>query len=77
MVLNPSKCFCMCLGLKSEINNFILEDRTKIPLTLEHEVLGITIDTNLNFYRHLKQLCKKVANKLNALTRILSFLDKK
>ena len=49
---------------KSEINDFILEDRTKIPLTLEHEVLGITIDTNLNLYSHLKQLCKKVANKL-------------
>ena len=44
----------MYLGYKSEINDFILEDRTKIPLTLEHEVLGITIDTNLNFYSHLK-----------------------
>ena len=67
----------MCLGSKSEINNFILEDRTKIPLTLEHEFLGITIDTNLNFYNRLKELCKKVANKLNALTRIIPFLDKK
>ena len=60
----------MCLGSKSEINDFIHEDRTKIPLTLEHEVLGITIDANL------KQLCKKVANKLNALTRIIPFLVK-
>ena len=67
----------MCLGSKSKINDFILEDRTKILLTLEHGVLGITIDTNLNFYRHLKQLCKKVANKLNALTRIIPHLDKK
>ena len=33
----------MCLGSKSEINDFILEDRAKIPLTLEHEVLEITI----------------------------------
>ena len=60
----------MCLGSKSVINDFILEDRNKISLALEHEVLGLTIDTNLNFYSHLKQLCKKVANKLNALTRI-------
>ena len=72
MVLNPSKCFYMCLGSKSDINDFILEDRTKILPKLEHEVLGITIDTNLNFYSHLKQLCiKKVANKLNALSRII------
>ena len=72
MVLNPSKCFYMCLGSKSDINDFILEDRTKILPKLEHEVLGITIDTNLNFYSHLKQLCiKEVANKLNALSRII------
>ena len=43
----------------------------------EHEVLKIMIDTNLNFFSHLKQLCKKVANKLNALTRIILYLDKK
>ena len=34
----------MCVGSKSKKSDFILEDRTKIPLTLEHEVLGITID---------------------------------
>ena len=56
MVLHPSKCFYMCLGSKSEINDFILAERTNIPsLTLEHEVLGITIGTNLSFYSHLKQ----------------------
>ena len=54
----------MSLGSKSEINNFILEGRTNILLTLEHEVLGIMMDTNLRFYSHLKQLCKKVAKNL-------------
>ena len=48
----------------------------EIPVTLEHVVLEITIGTNLNFYSHLKQ-CKKVANKLNALTRITPYLDEK
>ena len=67
----------MCLGSKYEIDDCIFEERTKIPLTLEHEVLGIMIDTNLNFYSHLKQLCKKDANKFNALTRIIPYLDKK
>ena len=77
MVLNPSKCFYICLGSKSEIKDFILENKPRIPLKLEHEVLERTIDTNLNFCSHLKQLCKKVANKLNALTRIIPFLNKK
>ena len=48
----------MYLGSEPEINNFTREDRTKMPLTLEHKVLGIT---NLNIYSYLKQLCKKVA----------------
>ena len=76
MVLNPNRCCYICLGSKPEINGFILEDRIKIPLTLEYEVLGITIDSSLNFYSHLKQFCKKVATKLNALTRIIPYLDK-
>ena len=78
MVLNPNKCFYTYLAAKFEISDFILEDRTKIPETLlEHEVLGITIDTDLNFHSHLKQLCKKVANKLNELTRIIPYLNKR
>ena len=65
MLLNPSKCFFICLGSKSEIKAFILEDRTRIPLTWpQHWVLGITID-------------KKVANKLSALPRIVPYLSKK
>ena len=67
----------MCLGSKCEINDFILEDRIKISLTLEHEVLGITIDITRDFCSHLKQSCKKVTNKLNALTRIIPYLNKK
>ena len=67
----------MCLGSKYEINDFILKDKTKIPLTLEHDVLRITIDFNLNFYSQLNQLCKKVENELNALTRIIPYLDEK
>ena len=62
---------------KIQNKQFILQDRIKIPLTLEHEVLQTTIDTNLSFYSHLKQLLKKVANKLHALTRIVPHLDKK
>ena len=54
----------MYLAAKFEISDFILEDRTKIPETLlEHEVLGITIDTDLN--------------KLNELTRIIPYLNKR
>ena len=62
---------------KIQNKQFILQDRIKIPLTLEHEVLQTTINTDLSFYSHLKQLLKKVANKLHALTRIVPYLDKR
>ena len=74
MVLNPGKCCYMTFGSKFN-NDLLLEDGTTIPSAEEHVVLGITIDSHLNFHSHLKQLCKKVANKLNALTRIAPHLD--
>ena len=75
MVLNPGKCFYICLGSKTKKNDFILEAKTAMPLALEIDVLGIPIEFNLTFYGHLKQLCKKVLNKLNALTRISTHLN--
>ena len=75
MVLNPGKCCFMSLGSNSDNSDLILDDSTKIPSSEEYITLGITIDNKLSFYSHLKQLCKKVANKLNALTRVAPYLD--
>ena len=62
----------MCSGSKSKIKDFVPEDRTKIPVTLKREVLGITIDTNLNFYSHVKQLFKKDINKLKGTGQLVT-----
>ena len=62
MVLNPGKCCDMTFGSKFNNNDLLLEDGTTIPSAEQHVVLGITIDSHLNFQSHLKQLCKKVAN---------------
>ena len=69
MVLNPGKCYYMTSGLNTTKNDFVFKDGTIVPSVEEHVVLGITIDYRLTFYSHMKQLCKKVANKLNALAR--------
>ena len=75
MVLNPGKCCFMSLGSNSDKSDLILEDSTKISSSEEYIALGITIDNKLTFYSHLKQLCRKVANKRNALTRVAPYLD--
>ena len=73
MVLNLGKCHYMTFGLNTTKNEFVFEDGTIVPSAEEHVVLGIAINFRLTFYSHLKQLFKKVANKLNALTRIALF----
>ena len=52
----------------------ILEDSNEIPSADKYVILGVTIDNRLTFYNHLKNFCKKIANKLNALTRIGPYL---
>ena len=69
LVLNLGKCYFMTFGSNKTKNEFVLQDVTIVPSVEEHVVLGITIDSRLTF-SHLKQLCKKAANKLNALTRM-------
>ena len=41
----------------------------------EVEVLGITIDRNLNFKGHTKNICRKAGQKLSALLRISSHIN--
>ena len=38
-------------------------------------MLGITIDSNLSFNKHINNLCKKASAKLNVLARISGYLD--
>ena len=48
------------LSSKSKINDFIIEDRTKISIKLKHEPLGVTIDTSLNLYSCLNNYVRKL-----------------
>ena len=64
MILNPGN------GSNTIKNEHVLKDGAIVPSAAEHVVLGTTIDSCLTCCFHLKQLCKKVANKLNDLTRV-------
>ena len=75
MVLNSSNCCYMSFGSNPDKSDLILDDSTKIPSAEEYVILGVTIENRLTFYNHLKKLCKKFADKLNALTRIAGYLN--
>ena len=38
-------------------------------------LLGVTIDSNLSFDKHINNLCKNTSAKLNALARIAGYMD--
>ena len=75
MVSNPGKFYYITFELNTIKNEFVLEEGTIAPSADEHVVLGIKIYFPLTFYSHLKLLWKRVANKLNALTRIAPYLS--
>ena len=39
------------------------------------KLLGVTIDCNLNFEEHVKNLCNKASHKVSALARISSYMS--
>ena len=66
MVLNPDKSCYLSFNCNSEKRELILEKSTKIPSAEKYLVLGYTIDNRLTFHNYLKNLCKELAEKLNA-----------
>ena len=75
MVLNAGKCHYMCIGNDTESREFVFEDIT-MKNTTEVKMLGITIDSKLNFNSHIKTLCVKASQKIGALSRLSNYLNK-
>ena len=72
MIANPDKYYFLTLGFQDARPNFSYDNIT-IKNTSEENILGITIDNKLTFKSHLKNICKKANQKLNALARITKF----
>ena len=59
----------MCTGQKIDdaetlnFNNFVLKNSKEV------EILGITLDRNMNFHTHIKNICRKAGQKLSALKK--------
>ena len=77
MILNPGKSYYMCLGKNLDDNEVLNFNNLIIKSSKEVEILGINKDKNLNFKNHIKSICKKAGQKLNALLKISSNLNMK
>ena len=78
MIVNPDKFQAMVLGRhkqKEKINLNI--DEAEIKGQNSVTLLRVEIDNELNFNNHISNICKKAGNKINAISRIQSFLGQK
>ena len=79
MKMNPDKCHLLVSGKKYEVMIANVDSQLIIE-THKVKLLGVHIDSDLTFDFHITQICKKVSNKLNALSRqcaILPFQKRK
>ena len=75
MKLNIDKCHLIVLGYKHENEQVwaqIGED--KIFQSIDVKLLGVTIDKELKFDKHVSKICSKASRKLTVLARMSKFL---
>ena len=75
MILNPENCYVMCIGKNVSDSELLNPNDLNLKNCKEVEILGITLHRNLNFKRHIKNICRKAGLKLSALLRISSHIN--
>ena len=75
MNLNPGKRNFMCLGSNPSVGGIFVYKNFKLKNTSVNEIFGVIVDRELKFDNHVKHICKKASNKLNALTKMANILN--
>ena len=75
MLANPQKFQALFLNCKEENFRFDLDNVTIIPDDVV-KLLGVHLDSKLNFENHISHICKKTRNHLNVLKRLSKFINK-
>ena len=78
MTVNPDKFQSMIISFKKDLRKSVL-NINGIELTMESSVklLDIEIDKQLNFEKHISNICKKASNQVNAICRLQAFMGHK
>ena len=72
MKANPDKCHLLT-SCPSDTN--VIIDENIIQASPSEKLLGIKIDCNLSFNKHVADICKKASQKLNALARVSQYVN--
>ena len=63
MISNSEKCYFMCIGKNVSDSELLNLNDLNLKNCKEVEILGVTLDRNLNFKRHIKNICRKAGQK--------------
>jgi hypothetical protein len=77
MKANPDKFQALVIGKQSFDHKIVFELKGN-RIECEHDVklLGVTIDYELKFDKHISDICKKASRQLNVLKRIGKYINK-
>ena len=78
MKANPDKFQAIAIGKKTNKHNLTFNlNGNNITCEDNVKLLGVTIDSNLNFNNHISEICeKKASRQLNILKRIDKYLNR-
>ena len=76
MITNPDKYQAMILGNTNYSFSFTVND-TNILVKDNIDLLGVNIDNNLQFDSHVKNICTKVNNQINVISRFRKIVNLK
>ena len=74
MKLNADKCHLLISGFKHQWK-WAMVGEEKLWESKSEKLLGITIDKDLNFNEHIRNVCQKAGRKVTALGRICRYLN--
>ena len=72
MKVHPGKCHIL-LSTKNATDVHL--ERACITSSSCEKLLGITVDSDLKFDKHMSDLCNKVSKKINALRRVTGYMS--
>ena len=67
MALHPKKTKCMVIGSKQKVcgdKQLYPLNETVLENVICHKVLGVIIDNNINWHKHIAYVCKPLNNKI-------------
>jgi hypothetical protein len=77
MKANPDKFQAIAIGKKTKSQNLSFHlNGNKIVCEDNVKLLGVTIDSDLNFDNHISEMCKKASRQLNILKRIGKYMNR-